>query len=163
MKANWIKEFRKLSEQEQMIFASKVASFSISILAFLSLYDLYAFFNENPKYLNEFVETMGLVPSILFQLGVLTVFFVRFILLFLKNKKIFWINQLLWFIGILIFTSYYIYSKPFGDANFAIYSTYPEPLLKNASNIISVLGLGYLFVSVFLKLMTLAISIIKPK
>lgn len=162
MKTKWTEEYKKFSEQ--LSFISKLAAFLLVIFTFLSLYDLLKFFREYPEYFSELVETAGLIPSIAFQVSVFIIFTLRFALLFFKKEKTFWVNQIVWLAGILILIGYWIFSRPPAtEANFGIYSTYPESLLANGSYVFGVLAVGYLSLSIPLKLITLILSIIKSK
>lgn len=162
MRGKWIEEYRKFSAR--ISFISKLSAFLILILSFLSLFDLFNLFREYPQFLNEFVETMQLIPSIAFQASVFIIFTLRFVLLFSKREKLFWISQLMWFVGILVLISYWIYSRPSAaEVNFGLYSMRPDPLLLNGSHILGILAVGYVFVSIPLKFITLIFSIIKSK
>ena len=160
MKTKWKEEYKKFSEQ--LSFKSKLAAFLIVIFTFLSLYDLLKFFREYPQYSNEFIETMGIIPSSLFHLSVGIVFASRFALLFSQKEKAFWINQIVWLIGISILIGYWIYSRPPAtEVNFGLYSTYPDPILANGSHVFGIFVVGYLFLSIPFKFTTLILSIIK--
>lgn len=159
MKAKWLKKYKNFSCKLQ--FLSKLAAFLISIFLLLSLYDIYNFFRESPHYLNEFIEMNGLIPSIVFQLSIFLVFSLRFSLLFLKSEKIFWMNQLLWLIGLTLIASYWFYSRPESKISFAI--VHGPEAFKHSSLAFELLGMWYLFFSLPLKLFTLVFAAIKSR
>ncbi len=159
MFAKWLEECQRLFQKTR--FISQLAAFLISIFALLSLYDLARFFNENPKYLKEFIEESGLLSSISFQVSILIVFASKFVLLFFRTTKTFWLNQVLCLVGLILLASYWVFSKP-TSGSFQIYSTYTI-IFRHASRSLELYGLYYLLFSPVRQFITLIYSLIKVR
>ena len=159
MFAKWLEEYQRLSEKSRLV--SKLSAFLISIFSFLSLYDLARFFNEYPQYLDSFIEESGLLSAIAFQISILIIFVSRFVLLFFKTKKVFWISQILWLFGLTLLASYWFVSRP-SELSFGIYSTYPT-IFIHASRSFDFFGMWYLLLSLIRQIIMLLISLTEEK
>jgi hypothetical protein len=158
MFSNRFEKFKELSEKTRLI--SQLSAFFISIFSFLNLYDLAGIFNAEFQNLKEFLEVEGLKTAILFQAAILLVFAVRFVLLFFKTKKAFWLNQILWLIGLTLFISYFSISRVPENLNYGLYSTRPE-VFRHASRSFDFLGIWFLILSPLRQFLTLVMAIIK--
>lgn len=128
MFANWLKEYRSLTEKFQ--FISKLATFLISTFTILSIYDvIYFYCCDLSDAKLQFIVELKIIPAIIFQCLILSVFISRFILLFYAARKVFWFNQVLYLIGLLLISTYWFYSLPPGNG-FGVYSTYSSVFIR---------------------------------
>jgi hypothetical protein len=158
MSSNWFEEFRKISEKMRLI--SQSAAFLISIFSFLSLCDLTRIYYAEFQSLKEFLEVAGLKSAILFQAAILLIFAARFVLLFFKTKRVFWLDRILWIIGLTLFISYFSISRVHEDLNYGLYSTRPE-VFRHAPRSFDFLGMWFLVLSPIRQFLTLIIAVIK--
>lgn len=144
MFAKWLEEYRNLTEKWQ--FISKLAAFTISIFTVLSVYDVICFYYYDLSDANaQFIVELRIIPAIIFQVSILLIFVLRFVLLFYNTRNLFWCNQVLYLIGLLLITTYWFYSLPPGN-DFQVYSTYPNVFIR-ASRSFDNVALGYLIFS----------------
>jgi hypothetical protein len=162
MSGKWIEEYQRLSQEGWLL--SQLAAFFLSIVSFLSLFELAQFFNENPGKLQDFVEEARLIPSVIFQILILVIFASRFVLLFFRTTTTFWISHILGFAGLVLLGAYWYFSqRPFSDIDFGIYSMVPLPIFNNASRWFDFIAIPYLLISPFKHFITLIFALIKPK
>lgn len=159
MFAKWLEEYQKLSRKTR--FISQLAAFLVSLFSFLSLYDLVKIFSENPQYLESFIEEAHLISSVIFQVSILIIFSVRFVLTFFDREKYFWLNQILWILGITLLAGYWFASRPSGTAPaFGLYETYTG-IFRNASRYFDGFGMWYLILSPTRRFIMFIYSLIK--
>lgn len=160
MFAKWFEEYKKLFQKTR--FISQMAAFLISVFTILSLYDIAHFFYFNPSYSDRFFEIHLLFPSVIFQSVIFIIFVSRFGLSFLKSKKAFIFNQILWIIGFSLLLFYWYISRPTQEM-FRIYSTFGDSIFKHASRSFDGLGMWYLILSPLRQITTIIIAWIKSK
>jgi hypothetical protein len=162
MFAKWLKQYQKLSEKSR--FVSKLSAFLLSICLLLSLYDLGYFFYHDPQHLRTLLnEQSKLLSSVIFQVLIFIVFASRFVLLFFQTIRVFWLNQFLWLIGMILLTSYWFASRPSYDGfDFRFYETYTS-VFAFSSKSFDFLGLWYLLLSPVRQFVTFVVALIKDK
>lgn len=160
MNSKWVEEYRRISLKTQ--FLSKLGTFLLSLLVILSLYDIARYFYDYPSELNRFFEIHLLFTAVIFQFVVFVIFSLRFVLSFFKSKKVFFINQIFWLIGVLTLIIYWYISIP-DPIPFGIYSTYPDPTFSYSSQVFSGLGMYYLILSPLRQITTIIIALVKSK
>lgn len=159
MFAKWLEEYQK--QVEKLRFISKLSAFFIAIFSFLSLYYIFKFFSEYPQSLESLIEESRLIPSVTFQILIMTVFSARFVLLFFKSRRLFLLNQVLYFVGLAFLATYWFVSRPNATASpFGIYETY-SGIFRHASRSFDTFGLYYLVLSPIRQFITVIISLIK--
>jgi len=159
MFGKWFEEYQKLSQKTR--FISQLGAFLIALSALFSLFDLaYRLYIYSSSL--DFFEIYGLPTAVIFQTIVLTIFALRFILLFFKSEKTFNISQFLWLFGFLIIVIYWYISRP-EPGTFGFYSTFPDPIFRHAAGIFDGIGVLYLILSPIKNLIMLLIMLIKPK
>jgi hypothetical protein len=133
MFAKWFEEYRRISVQ--MRFLSKLGTFTISLLSFLSCWSIFNALSYNPSALNALWN--NIIISVIFHIIIGIVFGIRFALLFFNSKKAFWFAQLFWVFGLLSIVGFFIASRlkiygslfrPSSDIDFGTHN-YPVFLL----------------------------------
>lgn len=160
MFAKWFEEYQRLSQK--MRFFSQLASFLIAIVSFFSLYELTRVFYFEPEYLNKFIEEESrFLYSVTFQISLFIIFALRFVVLFFKTAKAFWLGQGLCLIGLIFLASYWLESRPPG----AYYHFFPNEwiIFRHASRSLELYGLYYLLLSPIRQFITLIISLSKVR
>ncbi len=158
MFGKWLDEYQKLSQKTR--FISQLAAFLLSLFSLLSLYDIVKFFSNNPQALESFIEESNLISSIIFQISIVIVFGVRFILTFVKKEKVFWINQTLWLIGFSLLAVYWYISRPV-PGPFEMYSTFGPELFRHTSQYFGAFGIYYLVLSPIQRFIKLIYALLK--
>lgn len=159
MFSKWINEYQAFSKKTRIV--SKFGAFLISIFTLLSLYDLVKALYFDPSYFDSIWEMGGAFPAIIFQISILAVFLTRFILLFLNSKRMFWVNQILWLIGVSIFIGYWFYPimPPSSEIDFTIYGN--RGIFAHGSSSLDFFGWSYLILSPLLRISLIIISSVK--
>lgn len=164
MFGKWFEQYQKLSQRTR--FISQLGAFLIALSALLSLFDIVYFLHFiNYLSVKGFFKVNGLPTAVIFQTIVLTVFALRFVLLFFKSEKTFKISQFLWLFGFIILVIYWYISRPEPPepGAFGFYSTFPEPIFSHAARIFDGFGVFYLILSPVKNVITLLFTLIKSK
>ena len=140
MFAKYFDEYKRLSEK--LKFLSKLAVFLISMALLISFYRSIEFYLSD-RYSLVASEELEFLLYNLFQFVIFVVFASRFVLLFFKAKKVFWISQVLSIIGLILLSVYLFISIP--SENFGMYP--PPGVFNYASHELDIFGSFYLLLS----------------
>jgi Na+/melibiose symporter-like transporter len=157
MYSKWIDKYQVFSQKWR--FISKLGTFVFTLTTIFSLYGFGWTFYFNDLGLNDIFGDLKNEPefliSITFQVSLLLVFATRFGLNFFDQKRIFWLNQLLWLGGLLLLIAYWGYPRPKPPLEF---TSYHESIFSSKFELI---GVSYLFLSPLLRISFAIISFVK--